>query len=268
MGTLTYQSVLVVLIGAAVFILGTTSLRRCLKRKGAGESLSGKVLGAKLIEKRDEEKRLIQHYYEVTVQYRENKKVCNQRIKTTEEYVRGDTIRLMQNGNQVSTLKKSTVSVGMSVMITFAGMLLAVFPVIYQNAGELKGSIVLVLFLILTGGIAFSSYRKDHKRRLTEIEGRIEDVLYYTKGKKKRLTKPTESYYPLIRYRAGEKERIFLSGYNSSQKAAYKTGADMKLYYDEELEMPVEKKASPVLLAVAVLLWGLALTGIISLFNL
>lgn len=268
MGTLTYQSVLIVLIGAAVFILGTANLRRCFREKGAKGKFSGKVLSVKLTEKRDEEKRLIQHYYDVTVQYREGKKVCNQTIKTTREYVKGDTIALIKNGNQASVFKQASVSASMAFMITLAGMFLAVFPVVYQNEGEVKGSVALILFLIMVGGIAFSAYVRDCKRKLVQIEGIIEDVLYYTKGKKKRLTRPMESYYPLIRYRAGDKERVFLGSYNSNQKTVFKSGKAIKLYYDEELDMPVEKKASPVLVATAGLLWALALVGIISLFSL
>lgn len=268
MGTLTYQSVLIVLIGAAVFVLGTASLRQCLRGKGVKGNFPGKVLNVKLTEKRDEEKRLIQHYYDVTVQYRDDKKVYNQTVKTTREYVKGDTIQLMKNGNQAVAFKPGAVSASMAVMIALAGMFLAVFPVVYQNGDEVKGSAALILFLILIGGVIFLAYVKDRKRKLTEIEGTIEDVLYYTKGKNKKLVKPAESYYPLIRYRAGEKERVFLGSYNSSQKTAYKTGSIMKLYYDEDLEMPVEKKASPVLVAAAVVFWALALVGIISLFSL
>lgn len=268
MGALTYQSVLIVLIGTVVFVLGTVNLKSCMKRGRSGKDLFGKVLHVKLIEKRDEQKRLVQHYYEVTVQYEDNRKVFNRKIRTTEEYAQGDRIRLMRDGSQILAYREMPVSTGMSVMIIFSGMMLAIFPVIYGEEGDVEGSIVLVLFLIFIGNIAFAAYRREHNRKLSEIEGEIVEVLYYTKGKKRKLTKTVESYYPLIRYRVGEKARIFLSSYNSSQKTAYKIGTSVKLYYDEERKIPVERKANRMLFAVALLMWILATTGVFSIINL
>ena len=65
---------------------------------------------------------------------------------------------------------------------------------------------------------------------------------------------------------SGEKEKIFLSAYNSSTKGTYKTGTKIKLFYDEEQGTIVEKKASPALMGLAVLLFLAALTGIVSIF--
>ena len=62
------QTIFLVLLGAAVFVVGTTNIRAYLRLQKPGNMLSGKVLSAKLVEKRDKEERLIQHYYEMMVQ--------------------------------------------------------------------------------------------------------------------------------------------------------------------------------------------------------
>ena len=50
---LSIQTVLIVLIGAAVFVLGISNLRAYLRMKRPGAAISGKVLAGKLVEKRD-----------------------------------------------------------------------------------------------------------------------------------------------------------------------------------------------------------------------
>lgn len=258
------QTVMLVLVGAAVFVLGASRFKSCLKMKKPGTLIWGKVLNGKLIEKRDPEKRLIQHYYEVTVQYCENGKNINCKIKSTVEYLKGDEIRLIKDENTLVHLAGENVSAGMAAAIALAGMALAVFPVMYQSIGEQEGSAVLAVFLILAGGICFASFAKDRRRGLVEIAGEIVDVLYSRKGENKRFSKATESYYPLIKCTINEKDRLFLAGINSSLKNAYKPGKPVKLYYDQKTRSIVEKKTSPALAAAAVLLWMLALLGILS----
>lgn len=264
---LSIQTVLVVLIGAAVFVLGTSNLRACLRMKRPGAVISGKVLAGKLIEKRDGEDRLIQHYYEVTVQCRENNKTFNHKMKSTVEYEKGDEIKLVRTADKLTPLNRRAVSPGMAAAIALAGMALAVFPVVYQTVGEKEGSAVLIVFLLLAGGICLAAYLRERGQNLTEAEGEIVDVLYYRTGENKKLSKPVESYYPLIRCRIRGKERIFLSSYNSSLKTAWKKGKQVKLFYDEETQCIVEKKASPVLAAAAAVLWALALLGLVSILG-
>lgn len=267
LGGFSVQTVLVVLIGAAVFVLGTSNLRACLRMKRPGTVITGKVLAAKLTEKRDGENRLIQHYYEVTVQCRENQKTFPHRLKSTTEYEKGDEIKLIRNGDRLTPLSRRTVSAGMAAAIALAGMILAVFPVVYQTIGQREGSAVLAALLLLAGGICLAAFLKERGRSLAEIDGEITDVLYYRTGENKKLSKPVESYYPLIRCRIRGKERIFLSSYNSSLKTAWKKGKQVKLFYDEETQSIVEKKASPVLAAAAAVLWALALLGLVSILG-
>ena len=55
MGSFTYQTIVLVLIGAAVFVLGTTNIRGHFRMKRPGMVFKGKVLNAKLVERRDKE---------------------------------------------------------------------------------------------------------------------------------------------------------------------------------------------------------------------
>lgn len=264
---LSIQTVLIVLIGAAVFVLGTSNLRACLRMKKPGAVIDGKVLAGKLVEKRDAEDRLIQHYYEVTVQCRENNKTFNHRLKSTAEYEKGEEIKLIRNADKLTPLNRRAVSAGMAAAIALAGMALAVFPVVYQTVGEKEGSAVLVALLILAGGICLAAFLKERGQTLTETEGEIVDVLYYRTGENKKLSKPVESYYPLIKCTIHGREKTFLSSYNSSLKTAWKIGKQVKLFFDEETQSIVEKRTSPALAAAAFVLWALALLGIVSILG-
>lgn len=264
MGSFTFQTIVLVLIGAAVFALGTINIRGHFRMKRPGVLFKGKVLNAKLLERRDKEDRLIQHYYELQVQCRTTDKTFNIKIKSTIEYEKGEEIQLMQNGDQITMVSNKSISLGIAILIAFAGMALAVFPVVYQSVSEKAGSLVLTVLLILAGCITFFSYIKERGRNLTEIQGEIIDVLFYRTGDNKKFSKPIESYYPLIQCTIDGKEKIFLSSYNSNRPSVYKIGQKMKLFYDKETKSIVEKRMSPGLLVAAAVLWCLALVGLIS----
>ena len=251
------QNIFLVLLGAVIFVVGTTNIRAYLRRRRPENMLRGKVLSSKQTVKRDKEDRLIQHYYELVVQCSGGGKTFNEKVNSTMEYGKGDKIVPSSGGGM---------TFGTALAITLAGMGIAVFPVVYQNNGEKEGSFVLVLLLILAGVISASSFLKDRRKKFRELSGEIVDILYYRRGDNKKFSRPVESYYPLIKCTVGEKEKIFLSAYNSSTKGTYKTGTKIKLFYDEEQGNIVEKKASPALMGLAVLFFLAALTGIVSIF--
>lgn len=261
------QTVFLALLGVVVFVIGTTNIRAYLRQNRPGNILDGKVLSVKLVEKRDKEERLIQHYYELVVQCTGGGKTFNEKVKSTMQYEKGDETKLVRNGGKVVLFSEKAVTFGSALAITLAGMGLAVFPVVYRRNGERDGSVVLVLLLILAGAIALSSYMRDRRKKLAGIQGEIVDILYYRRGENKKFSKPTESYYPLIKCTVGDKEKVFLSAYNSNTRGTYKTGAKIKLFYDEEKGEIVEKKASPVLVVLAVIFWLMALTGIVSIIG-
>lgn len=261
------QTIFLVLLGAAVFVIGTTNIRTYLRLQKPENILKGKVLSARIIEKRDKEERLIQHYYELVVQCTGGGKTFNEKIESTTEYEKGEEIRLVKNGGKIEPLSGSSLTLGTALAIALAGMGLAVFPIVYRNNGEKEGSVVLVLLLLLGGAACMAAFRKDRKKNLTEAEGEITDILYFRRGDNKKFSKPVESYYPLINCRIHEREKTFLSAYNSSTKGTYKVGTKVKLFYDEETGGIIEKKASPVLMVMAVLFWLMAFAGVVSILN-
>lgn len=261
------QTVFLVLLGAVVFVIGTTNIRAYLRQRRPGNVMDGKVLFARLVEKRDKEERLIQRYYELIVQCSGAGKAFQESINSTMQYERGDIIKLVRRDGRLALFSERAVSFGTALAITLAGMGLAVFPVVYLRNGEWDASVVLVLLLILGGVIAFSSFLRGRGKSLTPIQGEIVDVLYYRRGENKRFSKASESYYPVVRCSVHEKEKVFLSAYNSSTKGAYKTGTKVKLFYDEEQERIVEKKASPALVVLAAAFWLMALVGIVSIIG-
>lgn len=259
------QTVFLTLLGAVVFVIGTTNIRAYLWQRGPGNTLDGKVLSARLIEKRDKEDRLIQHYYELMVQCAGGGKTFNEKLNSTMQYEKGDALKLVRNGDgSFQLFSERAVTLGQAVTITLAGMGLAVFPVIYQNGGEREGSAILAGLLVLGGVVAFSSYWKERRKKLAQVDGEIIDILYYKRGEDKKFSKAAMSYYPLIRCIAKGRERVFLSAYNSSTKGAYKAGAKVKLFYDEAHGKIVERKAGPMLVVLAAAFWLMAIAGIVS----
>lgn len=258
------QTVFLILLGVVVFVIGTTNIRMYLRQSRPGNMLTGKVLSARLVEKRDREERLIQHYYELVVQCFDGSKNFHEKVNSTMQYEKGDEIKLVRSGGKPALASEKAVTLGTALAITLAGMGLAVFPVVYLRNGERDGSIVLILLLILAGIISLSSFMRERGKNLTEMQGEIIDILYFTRGENKKFAKPAESYYPLIRCVIQEKEKVFLSAYNSSTKGSYKKGAKVKLFYDAGQERIVEKKASPVLVVLAAAFWLMALVGMVS----
>lgn len=261
LGNMNIQMIFIVLIGAAVFVLGTSNMRACLRLRKKDAVIIGKVLSSRLIEKRNPEGKLIQHYYELTLSCRENNKTSQQKLNSTREYEKNDEIKLIRNSGKLIPLNTGVVSAGMGFIIAIEGMLLAVFPVVYQNIGEKQGKLVLALLFLVGGFIAFSSYAGKKKRHLTKIKGRIIDVLYYQTEEKK-LSKSVESYYPLIQYELDGTKRILLSSYNSSRETTYKKDSEVALYYDSDTQEIVEKQANPVMLVLAAALWIFAVIGV------
>lgn len=258
------QTVFLTLLGAVVFVVGTANIRAYLRQRRPGNTLDGKVLSVRLVEKRDKEDRLIQHYYELMVQCAGGGKTFNEKLNSTMQYEKGDMLTLVRDGEQLKSFSERAVTFGSAMAITLAGMGLAAFPAVYQNGGEREGSAILAGLLILGGVVAFSSYWKDRRKKLAQVDGEIIDILYYKRGEDKKFAKAATSYYPLIRCIAQGRERVFLSAYNSSAKGAYKAGAKVKLFYDETNGKIVERKASPMLVVLAAAFWLMAIAGIAS----
>lgn len=90
-GNMSIQTIFIVLIGAAVFVLGTSNLRACLRLRRKGALITGKVMNARLVEKRDPQGKLIQHYYELTLSCHEgNNKTFQQKLNSTRQYEKGE----------------------------------------------------------------------------------------------------------------------------------------------------------------------------------
>lgn len=257
------QMIFIVLIGVVVFVLGTSNIRMYLRLKRKNAMVTGKVTSSKLVEKRNSQGKLIQHYYELTLSCHENNETTQQKLNSTREYEKNDEIKLIRNAGRLTPLNTSAVSAGMGFMIAIAGMLLAVFPVVYQNMGEKQGNLILSLLFMVGGFIVFAGYFEKKRKDFIEISGEIIDVLYY-KTEEKKFSKSVESYYPLIRYELEGKERTLLSSYNSSREATYKKGTAVTLYYNPNTQEMEERKANPAMLVLAAALWIFAVIGMIG----
>lgn len=265
-GNLDIQSIFTVLAGTAVFVLGTTGIRDYMRTKRAGNIFKGRVTDSKLVQKRDNENKLIGHYYELTVQYKGSTGFVNKLIKSVEEYVKGDEVDLILKDGTPAVYDNKKVGIIPLILMTLSGISLAVFPVVYRNVGEKQGSIALAMFFMLIGILFISMYMSNKGSNLLPIKGKIKELLCHKSESNSKILKPKNTYYPIIEYIHGEKEGLFLSAYNSSNEAIYKIGKSITIFYDEDRKCIVERKPNPFLLVFAVIFIGMACLGIVTLF--
>lgn len=261
---LTLQTVFILVFGAAVFVLGTASLRNYLRLRRPGALPLGRVVNVNHIEKRNEQGYLIQYYYELAVQYAEGGKGVTRKIRSTREYQKGDQVKVGENGRELTIWDEDrSLSPVASCCIILAGIGLVFMPYAQQRS-EQEASAILALLLLLAGGCLAATFLKDRRRSLTAVQGEIVDLLYYKTAEGKRFTKAVESYYPIIRCTVGDREQSFRGKCNSSRAAAYPKGKTVTLYWDETTGEITEKRAGAGYVIGAAACWALAVIGIVS----
>lgn len=259
---LTIQDVFLVVIGAAILVVGTTSLRMKLRIKRQGLLTAGTVISSKHVEKRDKEGRLIQNYYELMTEYGESGKRRRKTLKSTDEYLAGEQVRVIQEPGKTDELRiydDHKIEVFGPAPLILTGLLAAVMPVVRSQYGERYMSLVLALILLVVGGSLTAAYLRDKKRNLVPVEAEIVDILYWKNGDdRKKWSKPSVAYYPILRYTADGVTRTMRSIYNSSTETAFKAGTTKVVYLDSSENRIVERgaKASMLVAGVGILLFA------------
>ncbi len=265
---LTLESLFLIVFGVFVFVLGTTTLRAQRNWKKKGMVLEGTVLKSNLVLKRDSQDSLIQYYYELRVQYFDNGHKIQNTVSSPREFLEGDTVGIVKSGDSkagISIYENNKLPVLIPWTIIFGGILIAMLPIAQRRYGEQSVSILLIAILILAGISLITSYLRDRKRKVMEIEATVIDLLKWSSGKKdSKLTKPSTTYYPILQYRMEDKVRTIRSKYSSSLQTAYKIGDKKTLYYGLEDQCILERNAKMGMLVGGIIFLTIALIGIIS----
>lgn len=267
---LTIQDLFLVVVGAAILVVGTTSFRLQRRIRKQGLVREGTVTGGKHVEKKDGSGQLIQNYYDLMVEYSVDGHRRRKALKSVDEYLPGDRIRVIRDPgkkDEVTVYEDHKVTVFGPGALILSGLLIAVLPVVRVQYGELYMSVNLALVLAVIGTSLIMAYLRDRKRNLIPIEAEIVDLLYWKTGDdKKKWSKPSVSYYPVLRYSVDGVERIMRSRYNSSTETAYKAGMKRKLYQDMAENRILERGPRKSMLAVGIAILLFAAVGICSAF--
>lgn len=264
---LTLENIFVVVIGAVIFVMGTTALRNQLRIKKAGNVREGVILRSKHIERKDKEGYLIQNYYEVRVEFSEGSHKSQCTIRSVSEYREGEKVLLVSE--PMSQEKWRIHDVGNAPVfgpwvVILAGIIIASIPVVQQRYGEMAVSVMIVAVMLLTGAALVWRYISDKRRDTTPIKATVVDILKYQKGQKKKFSQPSVSYYPILKYEWNGEEKTMRSYYNSSTATAYKVGTERTLYWDNEKKCILERGPRLGMLIGGIVLVAFALTGVIS----
>lgn len=264
---MTIQMVFLIVIGAAVLVTGTTSLRRRIRMKRYGSVKEGKILRSKHIEKRDNDGYLIQNYYEVMAEYTDSGHKVKKTLKSVDEYREGDEVKVFadpERGGQIRILGIDKTPVFGPFILMGAGILIIVLPFVQKQFGEQYISAILALLLLLVGTALIASYIRDRKKETEEVPAVIAEILKWQPSEKKKWSSPSASYYPILKFTLDGRERTMRSRYNSSTASSYKKGKQITLYRDRDTGDILERGPKKSMAATGILLILFACVGIYS----
>ncbi len=266
-GGLTIESVFLVVIGAVIFVVGTTALRKQIRIKMGKLLKEAKIINISHVTKKDDEGYLIQNYYDIKVEFEDKGKTLQKTLKCIDQYEKGDTVKIIKDierGGQYRVYGNDKAPVFGPWILILCGILVICMPFVQLKFGDGYMSMLLAIFLMLIGLGLVLAYIKAKSRDLEEIPAEIADILKWQSGQKKKWTNPSISYYPIIKYKLNGKEKIMRSRYNSSSVASYKVGKQLVLYKDKNTGDILERGARKSMLIIGIFLILFAAIGLYS----
>lgn len=266
-GGLTIESVFLVVIGAVIFVVGTTALRKQIRIKMGKLLKEAKIINISHVTKKDDEGYLIQNYYDIKVEFEDKGKTLQKTLKCIDQYEKGDTVKIIKDierGGQYRVYGNDKAPVFGPWILILCGILVICMPFVQLKFGDGYMSMLLAIFLMLIGLGLVLAYIKAKSRDLEEITAEIADILKWQSGQKKKWTNPSISYYPIIKYKLNGKEKIMRSRYNSSSVASYKVGKQLVLYKDKNTGDILERGARKSMLIIGIFLILFAAIGLYS----
>ena len=266
-GGLTVQSFFLIVIGAVIFVVGTTALKKQIRNKMGKLLKDAKIISLNHVTKKDDEGYLSQNYYDVKVEFEEKGTKLQKTIKCVDQYEKGDTVKIIKDverGGQYRVYGNDKAPVFGPWILIVCGILVICMPFVQLKFGDGYMSMLLAIFLMLIGLGLVLAYIKAKSRDLEEITAEIADILKWQSGQKKKWTNPSISYYPIIKYKLNGKEKIMRSRYNSSSVASYKVGKQLVLYKDKNTGDILERGARKSMLIIGIFLILFAAIGLYS----
>ena len=96
-GGLTIQSFFLIVIGAVIFVVGTTALKKQIRNKMGKILKDAKIISLNHVTKKDDEGYLIQNYYDIKVEFEDKGKKIQKTLKCVDQYEKGDTVKIIKD---------------------------------------------------------------------------------------------------------------------------------------------------------------------------
>lgn len=266
-GGLTIQGVFLVVIGAAILVVGTSALRKQIRIKRGKLLRNAKIINTNHVAKKDSDGYLVQNYYDIKVEFEDKGKKVQKTLKCVDQHEKGDNIKIIKDierGGQYRVYGNDKAPIFGPWFLILAGILVICMPFVQARLGDSYMSMMLAFLLIIVGLGLILAYYKTKSRDLEPINAQISDVLKWQSGQKKKWSNPSVSYYPILKYSLNGKEKIMRSRYNSSTATNYKVGKEITIYKDKKTGEILEHRARKSMLIIGVFLILFAGVGLYS----
>lgn len=262
----TLQGILLILAGIIILVIGIRTVLRQNKIRKQDLLKEGKILHSRHIEKRDKSGRYLSlNYYEMRVEYMDNGHRTQKSLKSADEYLDGDRIRLIKApdaGNEVYIYEnEKAYGLGAWVWI-ISGTAVVLLPFIRAAFGDACVAAVEAVFLLLVGIGLVLAYMKKSKKPIERIPAELVDILRWQNNRKRKGGLPVICYYPIYEYEMDGVTRRWRSPVNSTKEDAYQTGTKGYLYWSPEDEKMSEKRPKKTMLFVGIGMLIIAVSGI------
>lgn len=260
--------------GILIFLAGSGQVRRWMRYRRSGAFSSGNVISCSHITKKDKKDRDVYNYYDVLVEYADEKTKHRNRqnIKSPTEYAVGQDVRIYWGENGSKPVLTEVEENLFSPWVMMIGGALLILLALEENRGnEVRAMICLSIVLIGAGASMLWNYISLKRRNLQEIPGTVAELYTRQISRSTKIIRGDKfTYYPVVRYEFKGKENFRRCNINSGNVNTFKIGSPFSLYYDEKRDQIVEKKARlsvgifGALLLVAGILAGISIISVIS----
>ncbi len=267
-----YSQYLMFIPGIVIFLVESGQVREYRRRSRFGATREAEVRITKHVTKKDKFDRQVFDYYETTVESSDPKTGKKERhvIKSPVEYPVKQKVLLYFD--RASSEPVLTNGINEWLFHPWLGMLggaLLILLALFQLQGnEIAAMTCLSLILAGAGTGMIYNYFYLKRKGLRKVTAEITDIYERQISKPGRLSGSGRfTYYPIVTYELDDVKMMRRCNVNSGRKESFRIGENMDLYYSPSENDVRERKESPVILALGIILLILGLLAGISIIS-
>ena len=265
------RSLIQIVMGIAFVIVGVKGIVQHKRFEKPKNTIDGKVLYSKHVEKKDEQGYYRQFYYEIAVEVEEGGRKKKYAVNCMDQYKAGDIVKLTVDPNGSGNYRifaPTNAPVLGQWVITVIGAFLFLIPAAKARFGASYLTALLSPVCVFSGLALAVVYFRENRKNLEKIESEIIGVL---KWQKTNVTKDgrahksgTALYCPLLKYKYDGVEKIRRSRGNSNVPEVYPIGGKIIFYKDLDTGYFVEAKPKGAMVLMGAILLIAGTIGIAS----